>query len=224
MEWKITIPFQRETSERFIEVKKVDSKGIDFGRYYLSPAELIQALLEFNKKNSPMLTMPLLPENCIHFTRSHDERLIKIILSSPKAERLVKYGDNECYFIEVPKTVMVIDLEKDMSQYKFLNTRLFAVIDEAISDKTVLHAYPFPNVDKSGGRICWGGNRLKQISCLTQLNQINEAFYAAPFGEDYGMRLLSGFPSFKKYLLENDGKPFNDQELISKGMVLADLI
>lgn len=222
MEWNIKIPFQRDTS-RFIEVQKTVENNIQVGKYFVTPMELIEALTSFNGNEENFEKLPLLPKDCIHFTKSIDNKKFQIIISNSKMERLVKYA-NDCYFIEVPHTIMVIGISCTDESYRIESSRLFAVKDGTLTKDTALYAYPFPNVEKSNGTICWGTNQFNQFTCLTALNQIFNAFYESPFGEDYGMRLLSGFPSFKKYLTDNEGKAFNENDLYPTSKVLGDLI
>lgn len=224
MEWNIKIPFHRNTSERFIEVQKSDGNEIQFGKYFVTPMELIEALSHFNRKGENFDRQPLLPQNCIHFMRTADNKFFQLIISTPKMKRLVKYRTTDFHFIEVPRAIMVINVTNDGQNFRLNNSRLFAVKDEVLTKESALYVYPFPNVEKSEGTICWGSNQFNSFPCLTALNRIFDAFYDAPFGEDYGMRLLSGYPSFKQYLADNEEKAFIDNDLYPTSKVLGDLI
>lgn len=97
-----------------------------------------------------------------------------------------------------------------------IETRLFAVLNDKkpIEDETPLFHFPYPNVGKSNGIVCWGRNQRLEITRLTELERAFQWFIASPFNEDHGVRTTHGIANFRKLIDRIQDKPFDDEWLI----------
>jgi len=228
MEWQIKIPCEPKDLNRFIEGTLVNSNGSIQGPFMLTTEEIIDAFQALLRKDvsSNYMTLPMLPNNTLHFTHNRMGTKAKILLVFEPEKTFIQHvqlkGDG--FFIETPRTIFSVELVKANMEWQVKNVAACAVDvnKEDINEDTDLYQFPFPHVSKNSGSICWGTNSLPVFKAVRECVRVKDLFFGSPFSEDYGMALLSGYRSFKDYLLENEDKGFQHNDLIPMNIKLKD--
>ena len=163
---------------------------------------------------------PILPKNTIRYSKSGDGKRLRITMEIPKHKTFIQHDslDKELVEIGFPRMVVQFLVEETRNTEKTFimqQTRIFAVKDDnkPIQATTPLYSFPFPNVMKGSGVVCWGSNSRLEYSCLSELERAFVWFTSAPFNEDYGVSLLNIKSTFLKYIEEFQSLDFNDEML-----------
>lgn len=234
MKWLLEISDCPVNIEYPILGEQVMDNGIKRGPFPFKRDSIIKALsqessLTFDADSlyAKELNSPLLPFGTIRYSHTDDYKRERLTMVLPKKKWDIRYRDEEqLYSIEFPKLIMQYALSKQGTNTKALiETRLFAIEDnhQPITEDTQLYAFPFPNVDKSNGIVCWGANEALTIQSLLELERVFIWFVSAPFNEDHGVRTSLGFSSFRKLIHHIQEKSFNDEWLVPLNKSLKDI-
>lgn len=145
----------------------------------------------------------------------------------PAGKQMMRYEDT-FYDVSIPSLVFRFAVVRQ----KIKATDVYAMKDEAPTDKSRLYRYPFGNVSASG-RVCWGSNQLPDIYDLKGLEEAMMLFIQSPGNSDYytgeeycghaGLSLRELFEKLK------DEDEYPDDYLVAlktgkKNMTLGDLV
>lgn len=212
--------------------KQLDN-GAKTARKYITIADLVTALsqpvdivrgeegISSNFENETRI--PILPPNTLGYSSSKGTLMKeRVTIVIPKGVYPIQYIFKNIittHLIGFPKLIMqnVVVSIPNTKQRRIVETYLFAIKDDRkpIDEQTELYSFPFPNVDKTTGGVCWGANADISIEQLSNLDIVFTKFISAPFNEDYGCYLKNGIQNFKSYLeLEVEDVPFNDDYLL----------
>ncbi|MCM3317949.1 prokaryotic E2 ligase family D protein [Rummeliibacillus stabekisii] len=210
------------------------SKGIKKGPWQFSKDDIIAALseesdlaLDVDGLFSDEQHSPILPQGTIRYSHTTDFSRERITMTLPKKQWDIRYGDEQELFpIEFPKLILqfVLVASSNASEKAMVETRIFAIRDdEEVNDTTQLYSFPFPNVGKTNGIVCWGANQRLTFKSLTDLERAFVWFVAAPFNEDHGVKTTFPISNFRKLIEVIQDTSFNDDWLIPLNMNLGDL-
>lgn len=151
----------------------------------------------------------------------------RMIAVLPAGKQMMRYEDT-LYDVSMPSLVFRFEVVRE----RIISTEVFAMRDEAPTDKSYLFRYPLGNVSKEG-RVCWGRNKLPDIHSLKELEEAMILFIQSPCNSDYftgteycghkGITLRELFEKLK------DEKVYPDDYLVAlkngrKRMTLGDLV
>lgn len=224
MRWQFEISDCPINANYPIVARQINDSGVERGPFYLTIDTLLTALkkepdnvlnadeLRGNEKSTPPL-----PFGTIRYSANETVTRERITVEIPKKLWEVRYGDEDTFYtIGFPR--MVVQYLSIQSQDKKMinEMRIYAVEDnkKPITDDTPLYTFPYPNVGKSNGIVCWGQNQRLEIESLVELERGFLWFVSAPFNEDHGVRTTLGIPQFKKLLEVVENRQFNDDWLI----------
>lgn len=204
------------------------------GPIYLSVENLVKALkaepdnlLDADGYRSKETSTPSLPFGTIRYSSNESKSKERITMEIPQKNWEIRYGNKEDEFYTIPFPRMVVQyLVVNSGTQSIVNEmRLYAVLNnkEAISDKTELYVFPYPNVGKSNGIVCWGQNQRLEIKALVDLERAFLWFISAPFNEDHGVRTTLGIGNFKRLMQEIENKNFDDDWLMPLNKVFEDI-
>ncbi|MEK5071659.1 hypothetical protein [Sporosarcina sp. FSL K6-1508] len=215
---------------------QIYSSGAKKGPYYYSMEDFLDAIkcqpdneydadgFRLNEKSSPVL-----PFGTIRYSVNETETRQRITMEIPQKQWDIRYGDSEDTFYNIgfPRMVLqfVLSTSVGATESKIVETRIYAVLNDAnpITDQTSLYIFPYPNVGKSNGIVCWGSNQRLTIAQLVELERMFRWFVGAPFNEDHGVRTTIGIPRFKKLIEVIQDKPFDDEWLMPLNKTFGDL-
>ena len=83
----------------------------------------------------------------------------------PAGKQMMQYEET-LYDVSIPSLVFQFSVARE----KITETKVYAMKDEAPTDKSRLYRYPFGNVSQ-GGQVCWGRNNLPNIRSLKGLEE-----------------------------------------------------
>lgn len=165
------------------------------------------------------ISTPLLPSNCIRHTWiKRASGIQEMIIEVPKNRWDITYHVTRFEQVGFPRLLF-----KYLVSGTSVTIKTIAAIkdDGFLKEDTPLYHFPFSHVDTSG-HVCMGGNTMPSIKSINQLGTIHNMFFAAPFGDDYGVKTTTGktLGELFKVLSNND---FNEEWLLNKYMTLSDL-
>lgn len=208
----------------------VNEAGIRKGPYSMSFDDLVDCLRATATNvsdNDPFKsTSPILPKGTVHYAENRSQTHCRVTLDIPKKEWDIRYGDEPSFYsVGFPRMIVSYELVKSVSSFKVTKVRIFALMEDAnpLTGKTQLFKFPFPNVEKETGTVCWGTN-VVSVNSVQELERTFTWFVAAPFGEDYGVSINLPYRSFRQLIEENDSKPFEDEWLIPTRFTLEDIL
>lgn len=169
----------------FVEITEIDE-----GRktYYQMSLSNLLSVLTSSITVGQREESPLLPRNCVKFVKTLDGYEVYVDVS--KNRWIINFEGN---YLEVgfPRLLFKYVLsrsDKGKEKYKVCINRIFALEGKnAIQGDTPLYVFPYSHVQRDG-RVCMGGNVLKGINCLSELENYHLHFIQSPFGQDYGAK------------------------------------
>ncbi|MDQ0273505.1 hypothetical protein [Cytobacillus purgationiresistens] len=183
-------------------------------------------LLNADDSRTQEKSTPALPFGTIRYSATDSKDVERVTMVIPKKIWEIRYGDKNDHFYS-------IGFPKMVAQYKCINTQKSKVIQEMrlyavsgngpINDDTDLYSFPYPNVGKSNGIVCWGQNQRLELESLVDLEKSFYWFVSAPFNEDYGVRTSLEIHNFRMLIETIEGQRFNDQWLLPLNMKYKDL-
>ena len=220
-----------------VAYQELDS-GEKRGPFYLSIDELIRAMreeMEVDHEETEYLIhgeaicSPVLPKNVINYATNKEQTKEQITIELPKQQFDIKYQNTNAeniFFLGFPRMVVQFSLVKqENSKRKLVDTKIFAVLDDGkpINEETPLYSFPYTNVGKQNGVVCWGSNTALYLEELSELNRAFQMFISSPFNEDRGVRTTHGIGNFRKLIDCIEGLPFDDEWLIPINQALKDI-
>lgn len=208
-----------------IKATQLYDNGVQKGPFHLTMEDFINSLKvePDGLHNAEKLVeeetnvSPTFPVGTIRYSSDPWHTRQRITMEIPQKQWDIKYGDDDEFFsIGFPRMVIQYLISSQNDQKKMIETRLFAVLNDKkpIDDETPLFHFPYPNVGKSNGIVCWGRNQRLEITRLTELERAFQWFIASPFNEDHGVRTTHGIANFRKLIDRIQDKPFDDEWLI----------
>ncbi|MDD1505529.1 hypothetical protein PVA17_22680 [Lysinibacillus sp. CNPSo 3705] len=185
---------------------------------------------------------PILPPNTISFSTSEQGEYERLTMTVDKSTWFIRYHSEETlYEIPFPKMIFQIALRpvSDSMKRRVIETNIYAILDSpsAIDEDTELFYFPYPNVSKESGKVCWGSNTFT-LDSVAACERFFTQFVAAPFNEDYGMmvdyKFETGqkaenkrngqFKEFIQHITDNKILQFEDDWLLPTNKILADIL
>lgn len=231
MKWLLELSDLPESTTHPIVGFPVYENGVKGTQRYFSIQDIVNALTESETGLEDVEGeikeeehTPILPRNTIRYSKSPCDTRQRITMEIPKHRAFIKHVGLEEELIEIgfPRMVVQFLVEKTKDRKKMYmqkQTRIFALRDDnqPIQEDTPLFTFPFPNVMKGSGVVCWGSNSPMEYDCLSELQRAFVWFTSSPFNEDYGVSTLStqsNKTSFLKYIETFHSSDFNDDELV----------
>lgn len=235
MKWQLEIEDCPKNAAYPIVAHQINDGGVKKGPYYLSVENAIQALqqqpdidhdadgIRANEKSTPTL-----PFGTIRYSTNESGNQQRITLMIPKKQLDIRYGNEEKEFFHIGFPRMVIQFlvsTSNNSKMSIRETRLYAVMDNnlPITDETPLYTFPYPNVGKDNGIVCWGQNQRLEIKDIVELERAFTWFTSAPFNEDHGVRTTHNIRHFRELMEQITDLPFDDVWLIAQRETFGDL-
>lgn len=231
MKWILELNDSFENKETPVVVYQQMDNGAETPRRHMSIADVVTAFSKpvdiINEENliddfNNEVRIPILPPNTIGYSSSQGKMMKeRVTMTIPKGIWPIQYAKGpvvSTHLIGMPKMVVqyVVLSIPNTRDRRIIETKLFAVKDErtTINEETQLFYFPFPNVNKSSGVVCWGANHDMSVPQLTDLELVFGKFISAPFNEDYGCYIGNGEQCFEKYIKNNENQPFDDDLLL----------
>ncbi|MDX1806665.1 MAG: hypothetical protein R3267_06545 [Paenisporosarcina sp.] len=235
MKWQLEISDCPTNTALPIIGHQVNDGGVKTGPYYLSVETVIQALqqtpeigydadgMRLKENNTPTF-----PFGTIRYSTDDTGKFQRVTMMIPKQQFDIRYGEEEreFYHIGFPKMVIQFLVESDKNnQMSIRETRLYAIKDcsQPITDDTQLYVFPYPNVGKDNGIVCWGQNQRLTIKDIVELERAFAWFLSAPFNEDHGIRSTLKFRYFREMIEGIKELPFDDEWLLPHRSTFGDL-
>lgn len=225
MRWQFEMSDVPKSTEFPIEAFQVMDNGIKRGPFYFSVEDMIRALEQAPENTFDADTLkgeetntPTLPFGTIVYAKNESGSRQRATMLLDKKQWEVRYGDeNEIFTIGFPRMILqYLVVPSNEKNYKITEMRIFAVKDDKkpITDETQLFTFPYPNVNKSNGIVCWGQNARLELDSLVELERSFRWFVSAPFNEDHGVRTSLGIQRFRVLLEKIRDKSFDDEWLL----------
>lgn len=223
-----------------ISIQTKASNGVKSPKQAMDVPSLIAALNELYDKQSTLedsgvgfneeivkdqLITPSLPFGTIFYQNGalvkNDNQIIEqVAVVLPKGIFPASYH-NQAMMLGFPTLVFVFKIiwDKLRNSRKLRKGNVFAVKEQPhrVNSNTPFYTFPFPNVSKSSGEICWG-NTLTTITGEDLNDFVQNAvdtFVTSNFNDDYGIIVDSpDYGGFSDYIAANENKSFNDDFLI----------
>ena len=235
MKWNFTIEEQPKDILYPIEGYQTAINGTKRGPFFFSIADMCTALTELDSNTNieGFISMPLLPKNVIYMTHTKNMDSYKLILDFPKTIHPLRYENSKVKrmdFVGFPRVLLHVIAQKYGEEWKVSDTKIFALEETAkLLPSTKLSHFPFTNVYKDTGVICWGMNTIPAFKELYELDSLYYLFAQAPFNEDLGTRILTKkmgttFLSYLEEIDKEESTQFNDEDLIPCSYTFGDLI
>lgn len=143
-------------------------------------------------------------------TRDYNTGSRTVILVREARPMDITYFDDVYKNVGMPRLLFAIKIYKNVIQ----TVKVMAVKDFIIKEDTELYEYPFSNVSRGSGNVCFGMNRISSIDIpsLTALHSIPDMFLSMPNNNDSYGHNLSGL-AYRPLLEELVDKPFNNDWL-----------
>ncbi|WP_374717725.1 hypothetical protein [Neobacillus sp.] len=229
MKWQLEISDCPTNATYPIKAFQIGDNGVKRGPFYLKVEDVISAL-QHRPENSDCdfsemkhLT-PCLPFGTIRYSKNDNGTRHRVTMVLEKRIWEIRYGDEDEFFsIGFPR--LIIQYLVTGEKLRIAEMRIFAVQDDrqAIMDATPLFAFPYPNVRKSDGIVCWGLNERLELNSLTDLERAFRWFVAAPFNEDHGVITTLGINCFRTLIERVRDKDFDDNWLVPVNLNFGDL-
>lgn len=234
MKWQFELSDTPTNIDYPVVARQVYSNGIVKGPFYLSIDSMLATFAE--EPEEPMASeleqldfvAPVLPYGTVRYAANASNSRQIIVMEIPKKQWEIRYGDNMDMFYTVGFPRLVVQYTLSQTATSNLNieqTRIFAVEERhAITEDTPLFTFPYPNVGKTNGIVCWGRNTKMSITDVTELERMFRWFIAAPFNEDHGVSTTLGISNFRRLLEIVQNKPFDDEWLMPANMAFGELL
>lgn len=237
MEWILKLSDQPTNADYPIEAHFEPTPGLISSKKYVSCEEVISILSnrhteeEFidSKEMSrrELVFSPILPEGTLVYAQDPKGELEQVIFEIPQKSFDIQYKETgKLYSMPFPRLIVICELQKEKELKKIGSMRLFAVENngEPIAESTPLFAFPYSNVMKSSGAVCWGMNERLLVSSLHEVKKALFLFFSAPFNEDHGVRTTLGINEFKGLIKKLEEQPFSDELLVPANKTFGDTI
>lgn len=234
MRWQLEISDVPKNAVYPIEAFQIGENNVRRGPFYLKIEDVIEALQQ-NPENlhdaddlrEKEQSTPCLPFGTIRYSKNKTGTRQRVTMLLEKKIWEIRYENEEEFFsIGFPKLVLqYLIVPTNENRYRISEMRIYAIEDNGkpVTDETPLFIFPYPNVGKSNGIVCWGQNERLEIQSLTELERAFRWFVAAPFNEDHGVRTTLGIPHFRALIERIKDKPFNDAWLMPSNLKYGDL-
>jgi len=103
-----------------------------------------------------------------------------IITVLPKGKQHMVFEDTP-YYVCNPSLVFYFGIEKN----RLVSSKVYSIKDIKPSNKSRLYIYPFGNVRRFGGEVCWGSNSFSNVRTIKQLEAITSLFIQSPCNMDH---------------------------------------
>lgn len=229
MKWQFEITDCPKNPHYPITCYQVRDNGVKIGPSFIKLEDFLEAistgpddmLLDADAlRMEETVVTPSLPFGTVRYSANADQTRERITMEIPKKQYDIRYGKDETmHFIGFPRMVVQYLVETYQDSRKVIETRLYAVLDDKqpITDDTPLFQFPYPNVGKENGIVCWGQNARFEIKELPELHKLFYSFISAPFNEDHGVRTTHGIPKFQGLLNQIEELAFDDEWLVPAG-------
>lgn len=208
--------------------------GVKGPEQYFSLEQVIRVLSNITEmpESEPnlreeMIISPILPEGTLLYSSHPNGNLEQIVFEIPQKSFDIRYRDEDEFFsLAFPRMIFMCEL-KGMGNQKLIDTmRIYAVENnkEPITPETPLYDFPYPNVMKGSGTVCWGINERLLVDSLLEAKKAVLLFFSAPFNEDHGVRTTLGINTFRKLLNELDEQPYSDDWLVPARKTLEQVL
>jgi hypothetical protein len=143
-------------------------------------------------------------------TREYSTGSRTVILVREPMPMDITYFDDVYKNVGIPRLLFGIKIYQNIIQ----SVRIMAIKDFIIKENTPLYEYPFSNVSRGTGNVCFGMNRVSSIDVthLTALHSIPDMFLSMPNNNDNYGHNLSGL-DYRPLLERLSDKPFDDNWL-----------
>lgn len=234
MKWQFEISDCPTNAAYPVIAHRVNDNGVKRGPFYFSIESLLEALkkepdnfMDADGLRGDENCTPSLPLGTIRYSTNESKTRQRITMEIPQKQWEIRYGEEMELFYTIGFPRMVIQyLVVDHSSIKSIKEmRIYAVLNngQPITNDTDLFIFPYPNVGKSNGIVCWGQNQRLEINSLTELERSFRWFVSAPFNEDHGVRTTLGIASFRKLIEVIQDQVFNDDWLMPSRHKYSDL-
>jgi len=235
MKWQFELTDTPINPEFPITAYQIYSSGAKKGPFYLTMKNFLTAL-----QNEPEVqydpdslrnqekSTPALPFGTVRYSANESQTTQRVTLEIPQKQFEIRYGAEDLlYTIGFPRMIvqyLVTSKFGDVDS-RIDETRIYAVLNDGqpITDNTQLYKFPFPNVGKGNGIVCWGANQRLTLQNLVELERMFRWFVSAPFNEDHGVRTTHGISNFRKLIEVIQDKPFDDEWLIPSNTAFGEL-
>jgi hypothetical protein len=234
MRWQIDIADVPKNAEYPVEAFQIGDGGVKRGPFYLKVEDLITALqqtpdnvFDADSLKGEEYATPPLPFGTIRYSKNESGSRQRVTMLLDKKMWEVRYGDEkEIFSIGFPRMIVqYVVVSSNVKALKITEMRIYAVLDDKkpITNETPLFLFPFPNVNKGNGIVCWGQNERLELNTLVELERAFRWFVSAPFNEDLGVRVKLGDYRFRVLLEKIKEQTFNDDWLVPAKLNFGDL-
>ncbi|WP_066412910.1 hypothetical protein [Sutcliffiella cohnii] len=213
MEFQIN--FSTENLHNFEDFVNVEQTDLGRKKYYkMSLNDLVKILS--NSTSTGKVESPFLPRNCIKHVKTANG--YEVFVDIPKQKWMINYNDN-MFEVGFPRILIQYGCTFNTSKtesvlYSVEILRIFAIKGkESINGETPLYQFPYSHVE-SNGKVCMGGNKIRDIKNLSELDACHNIFFHSPFSHDWGAKtsLKQGIPEL--FASTFNQKDFDDEVLL----------
>lgn len=234
MEWILKISDQPVNADYPIEAHFEARPGVKSGKKLVSVEEVLSILENRHSENfmettevkrRELVLSPILPEGTIMYAQHPTGDLEQIVFEIPQKTFDIQYKENgSLHAMPFPRLIAICELRKADDKKKITSMRLFAVENNGgpIEENTPLFAFPYTNVMKNTGSVCWGMNERMLVSSLYEVKKALFLFFSAPFNEDHGVRTTLGINQFQGLIKKLEEQPFSDDLLVPVNKTFGD--
>lgn len=131
-----------------------------------------------------------LPAGCRMVVEKPASKMVQIVVEFPAGRRKVKVkhdpgvysgSAHEIEGVALPGGICVIDLYDKNPSYTVSQMRVFGLANTLSGTSDILYRYPVPNLDRSYGSVCWGGNRFETYMNLAAAEGLVLKFFESQF-------------------------------------------
>ena len=234
MQWQFELTDQPINPQFPITAYQVYDNGARKGPFYFSINDLVTALnaepeyhYDAENERAKEDSTPSLPFGTIRYSVNEAKTRQRVTMEIPQKQWEIRYGhENDVFYsIGFPRMVIQFLVNSVGDVLRVDETRIYAVLNngQPITDDTPLFHFPYTNVGKTNGIVCWGRNARLTVTQLVELERMFGWFVAAPFGEDHGVRTTHGIGRFQRLIEEINNNPFDDEWLIPFNQTFGEL-
>ncbi|EAR66156.1 hypothetical protein B14911_10492 [Bacillus sp. NRRL B-14911] len=234
MKWQFELSDCPTNATYPVLAHQINDNGVRKGPFYLRIEDLLHALkyepenfLDADGERQHENSTPPLPVGTIRYSANTSKTSERVTMEIPMKQWEIRYGNepDTFYTLGFPRMVVQYLVVKSEESLTIKEMRLYAVLNNGnpVNNETPLFIFPYPNVGKENGIVCWGQNERLEINSLVNLERAFLWFISAPFNEDHGVRTTLGIHLFKKLIDDIQNKPFDDEWLMPANKVFGDL-
>lgn len=227
MEWTLKLSDQPSNPDFPIVGYYETSPGIKSSKHLFTIEQIVTILQDRHDPEDEegtsvsireeLVTSPILPEGTVLYAKHPNNQLEQIVFEIPQKTFDIQYKNTGLFHaMPFPRMLAICELEALGEQKKIGSMRIFALENngESITEDTPLYAFPYTNVMKSSGSVCWGQNERVLVTSLQEVKKALLLFFSAPFNEDHGVRTSLGINEFKGLIKKLEDQPFSDEWLL----------